>query len=30
MVLMSTITWGIQKLVGQRQLGRRAASTSAA
>jgi iron(III) transport system permease protein len=30
MVLMSLITWGIQKLVGQRQLGRRAASTSAA
>jgi iron(III) transport system permease protein len=24
MVLMSAITWGIQKLVGQRQLGRRA------
>jgi iron(III) transport system permease protein len=24
MVLMSVITWGIQKLVGQRQLGRRA------
>jgi iron(III) transport system permease protein len=30
MVLMSTITWGIQKLVGQRQLGRRTASTPAA
>ena len=25
MMLMSVITWGIQKLVGQRQLGRRAA-----
>jgi iron(III) transport system permease protein len=30
MVLMSTITWGIQKLVGQRQLGRRTDSTPAA
>ena len=30
MLLMSVISWGIQKLVGQRQLGRRAASTPAA
>ena len=28
MVLMSTITWGIQKLVGERQLGRRPSSPS--
>ena len=26
MVLMSVITWGIQKLVGERQLGRRASA----
>ena len=30
MVLMSVITWGIQKLVGERQLGRRAAVVSSA
>ena len=30
MVLMSAITWGIQKLVGERQLGRRAAVESSA
>jgi len=30
MVLMSVITWGIQKLVGERQLGRRAATESSA
>jgi iron(III) transport system permease protein len=29
MVLMSVITWGIQKLVGERQLGRRATATPA-
>ena len=28
MLLMSVITWGIQKLVGERQLGRRAASAA--
>ena len=30
MVLMSVITWGIQKLVGERQLGRRASVVSSA
>jgi iron(III) transport system permease protein len=30
MVLMSAITWGIQKLVGQRQLGRRASAVTSA
>jgi iron(III) transport system permease protein len=30
MVLMSVITWGIQKLVGERQLGRRASAVTPA
>jgi iron(III) transport system permease protein len=30
MVLMSVITWGIQKLVGERQLGRRASAVTTA
>jgi iron(III) transport system permease protein len=30
MLLMSVITWGIQKLVGQRQLGRRTAASTPA
>jgi iron(III) transport system permease protein len=30
MVLMSVITWGIQKLVGERQLGRRSSAVTPA